>query len=115
MSKLAHSNQETMDQIERDAREYDDEPPDAVVWKYPLSARFSDFALEMPAGAEVPHFAAQSGAPCLWARVTPSRPHEARRFLLRGTGHPVDPRARHVGTVVLEDARLVLHLFEAAP
>ena|SRR3990167_3802754 len=87
-----------------------------TIHKYHLP--FGDaIEVQMPAGAEILAFAPQGDEPgnlFLWALVNPINPWEIRRFVLRGTGHPIDDgsvsKATHVGTV--QDGPFVWHLFE---
>lgn len=82
------------------------------VWKYPIHMQDS-FELEMPQGAQILFVAVQKDAPCLWARVDSARKLWTRRFIVRGTGHPIDVLpASHVGSFMLHGGTLVFHLFE---
>lgn len=84
-----------------------------VVYKYPVPLQ-DEFDLELPKTAELLHFAAQGDDLCLWARVWLGETETiTRRFRLAGTGHILEsPPIRDLGTVLLEDGKLVLHLFE---
>ena len=82
-----------------------------TIWKFPIPVE-DRFAIEMPRDAEVLHIEAQHNHGWMWARVAPERKLEVRRFLLRGTGHPVDMECRHLGSFMLNDGALVFHVFE---
>lgn len=84
-----------------------------TVWKFVLD--IGRQAIEMPVDAEVLHIAEQHDQVCVWALVSPDAPKAERRFVVTGTGHPVpDRRGRFLGTVLLLDGALVLHVWEAA-
>lgn len=85
----------------------------ATIWKFPIPIQ-DEFTIAMPKGAELLHVEVQHGQPCVWARVDPDLGHEDRALKLRGTGHPVDPECRHVGSFLLHEGALVFHLFDAA-
>lgn len=81
-----------------------------TVYKYPFYIE-DEIVLEMPAGAKVIHVDTQDGQPCMWARVDTKSPLETRKFLLVGTGHPIEGNPwRHVGTFQMPP--FVWHLFE---
>jgi hypothetical protein len=83
----------------------------SVVWKYELNLFGRLTTLELPAGAVITHFAVQGRRPCIWAHVNPdSSETEVRGFQIFGTGHPIPPGAKHVGTVL--DGDFVWHAFE---
>ena len=85
------------------------------VWKYllliPALPEIQDVL--MPLGAEVLSVAGQNEYPCLWARVDPEAELETRRFRVCETGAP-GAEGEHVGTVLLYNGALVLHVFEAS-
>jgi hypothetical protein len=83
----------------------------ATVWKFAIPIA-DEFALLMPGAVELLFVATQAEQGCLWARVEPQNPIEQRRFKLRGTGHDVDFRSRHIGSFMLRGGALVFHLFE---
>lgn len=87
----------------------------ASVWKFPIPIA-DEFSLTMPRDAELLFVATQKETGCLWARViTDDRVSLVeRRFLLRGTGHPVDLDAKYVGSFILLGGDLVFHLFEGS-
>jgi len=90
-----------------------------TIWKFPFTIH-DNIVLDMPEGATVLSVAVQGEAPsetpCMWALVNPLAAKERRRFLLRGTGHPIvyGQAARFVGTFQMMRGELVFHLFEAA-
>lgn len=84
-----------------------------VVWKYELP--IGSCVTHMPIGAKVLHVDAQNENLCLWAQVNPSETRkEARKFIAVGTG--LDPLAseahEYVGSALLYNGTLVLHVFE---
>lgn len=52
--------------------------------------------------------------PCMWVDSDDELPYETRRFMVRGTGHPVAPDERYVGTFLLPQSvgSFVGHVFE---
>lgn len=80
----------------------------ATIWKFPIPIE-DESEITMPFGAELLHVDTQNDAGQLWARVVPERTLEARRFSLRGTGHPVEFDCRHVGTFIIRGGALVFH------
>lgn len=89
-----------------------------VVHKFPI--RVADkVVIEMDPKARFLEFATQRTAEgeqmALWALVDPSAPKEERTFQLAGTGHPIKPFHRYVGTTQLHGGDIVFHLFEFLP
>lgn len=80
------------------------------IYKYPLAV-VEDQNILMPAGAKVLHVAEQHGVLTLWARVNTDNPDEFHTILIRGTGDVYPTYAHHLGTVLLNDGYLVLHIF----
>lgn len=85
-----------------------------TVWKFPVTMLSDEISLAMPAGAEVVHVACQSGTLCIWALVDPRGVPAEHRFFVRGTGQPVEPHLKHVGTALMDGAfeGLVFHIFQ---
>ena len=50
-----------------------------------------------------------------WAEHTEGAPEVARQFRVFGTGHPLPPNARYIGTCPRTREGLVWHLFEILP
>lgn len=96
-----------------------------VIFKYALPIHQVDengtVAIIMPKGATIISCREQYGTPTLWAVVTEGQiEHESRRFALVGTGiaensiqPPVIPQ--FLGTCLLRNDSLVLHVFEVRP
>lgn len=83
------------------------------VWKYP--AKVADwFELEMPLGAKVVAFGLDlvTSDPVLWVEVDDDAPKAIRRFRLAGTGHPIEPDLRFIGSAIGHRGRFVWHLYE---
>lgn len=88
-----------------------------TIWKFPIRM-VEDFAITMPAGAEVLSVEVQRGAPVMAALVDDSEAitNEARRFAVHCTGDPVPrDRGRHLGSFQLHRGALMLHVFEVRP
>jgi hypothetical protein len=88
-----------------------------VVWKHVLTPGRTD--VELPIAARVLHVAAQNDDIYLWeAHDAATTRTETRYFIVLGTGFVGDfdlssySGTRHVGTVLMYDARIVLHVFE---
>ena len=81
------------------------------VHKIVLDYRATDYLL--PKGAKPLSVAVQRGGICLWYSFDPGIPTKAiQRFYIVGTGHQeVDPKWVFIGTVLLSNDNLVLHIF----
>jgi hypothetical protein len=85
-----------------------------TMWKFQFDIA-DEVVLYMPQGAEVKHVATppEGRSIFLWALVDPeAAKDEARKFYIRGTGHPVPDGLKHVGTAVAAGTGLVWHMFE---
>lgn len=84
-----------------------------TIYKYPLMTSGRQF-VDMPEGAEILTVQVQAGEPFLWAKVDPcSELIERRLIYIHGTGHVMDDsEAQYIGTVLMVDDSLVLHVFE---
>lgn len=80
------------------------------IWKYHLDTEITN--LDMPVGAEFLHFNVQQGRLCMWIKVSPKNSTAIRRFQLFGTGHEIPADAKYLGTILLNNQALVLHLVE---
>ena len=82
-----------------------------TIWKFKLATE-----IEMPQGAKVLSVHTQNGESCLWVLLDPDpdMPKETRRFLIFGTGHPINRRELgfFIGTILVERDTLVFHVFE---
>lgn len=85
-----------------------------AVWKYPLLVSGGEQIVCMPAWATLLYVAEQYRRPCIWARVNPENLPVLRTFVLVGTGHQGEIRESdlYIGTALLDDGDLVLHVFE---
>ena len=83
-----------------------------MIFKYELPIQ-DEAIIEMPLSAEAKSVAMQNGLPYVWAIVDPALPTEKRTFYVRGTGHPLrKANPEHfIGTIQMEDGRLVFHIF----
>ena len=89
-----------------------------TIWKYTLGV---DTTLLIPKGGKILSAAGQNDDVCIWVLVDPQAPEEPRFFTVYGTGHIIpDKRFRdsslgtmqHIGTALLHNSSLVLHVFE---
>jgi hypothetical protein len=80
-------------------------------WKFVLHPYARNM---LPVGAKLLSVHAQGDDLCLWALVDTEAPLEDREFVIVGTGHEVhDHAGAFIGTALLANGRLVLHVFEA--
>jgi len=86
----------------------------SCIWKFPLYLGTNE--LNVPRGARILALREQGEIPCLWMLVDPEAPTEKRTFRMHGTGHAIegDPGV-YLGTALIEDGALVLHVFETTP
>ena len=82
------------------------------IWKYALPV-VSRQIIEMPIGSQLLTVQTQADEPHLWALVDPGLPTEEREILMYGTGHPIDPPGRYIGTFQQVDGTLVFHVFDS--
>jgi hypothetical protein len=83
-----------------------------VIWKYEILIE-NDFDVEMPKGAQILKVALQHGKPVMWALVDAAAEKEIRHFFVVGTGYFLNNDGKHIDTFLMDQDRLVLHLFEA--
>lgn len=89
------------------------------IFKYPL-ALVTHQNIKMPVGAkillvDVQPLSAVRGQLCLWAEVDPDAPKEDVKIEVHGTGNTIsasDTR-KHVGSALMDDGRLVWHVYRA--
>ncbi len=82
------------------------------IFKYPLRIDAQQ-ELDLPVGARVLTVQLQDGKPCLWALVDEDAEVETITIEMIGTGHPVYDPGKYLGTVQMEQGKLVLHVFAA--
>lgn len=83
------------------------------VHKYQLSDYANQTLVNMPAGAEILRLAVQHSVPTIWARVIPDAERVTRTFQIFGTGHPIPPGSKYIGT--FDVGPFVWHVFELLP
>lgn len=84
------------------------------IWKFPVEPSERPLVW-MQEGAKILHFGLQGNTPCLWALCDSDAPKEGREFRQFGTGHDIpDEVGEYIGTVLMNNGTLVLHLFEDA-
>ena len=86
------------------------------IWKFPIIPGLS--AVMMPKGAKPLYVDKQrfDSEVWLWALVDTLAEKEERHFLCIGTGHSLDSftnEGDYLGTVLLHDDEIVVHVFEA--
>ena len=84
-----------------------------TIYKYEVPLQDSSEIL-MPQGAKILSVQEQRGRPQIWALVDRANKPEARKFVLKGTGHEADgvEYMQFIGTVQI--GQYVFHLFEDA-
>jgi hypothetical protein len=91
---------------------------DWQIRKYTLETLFCGQTLELPAGARVLKFDTQYNQPRIWALVDAAKTtNEVRLFVLVATGADASHVAAdgaYIGTALLDNGLLVMHLFEVA-
>lgn len=86
-----------------------------TIWKYTPLSFPQPMPIEMPKGARILKVGAQNENLVFWALVDPAAEKEKREFFLIGTGHKMLDAidgATYLGSAMLNDGHLVLHLFE---
>jgi hypothetical protein len=86
------------------------------IWKFDLSIN-GVHRFRWPVGAKLVHVGTQDpDSPelvQLWVLLENTQmEQEDRRFVVRGTGHPLHDDEEYVGTVLTFSGRLVWHVFE---
>lgn len=84
-----------------------------AIYKYPFDIQ-GEINIEMPKDAQILSIQVQHEIPCIWALVNTKVKKEMRKFVLHGTGHPVEilHEMKHVGTFQLGGGNFIGHLFE---
>jgi hypothetical protein len=83
-----------------------------TVYKYELPVE-DVHDLTLPVGARLVHHAAESQSLLLlWFEVNTTAPTEVRRFHVHGTGHPIFPGSKHLGSVKVDP--FVWHIYESS-
>ncbi len=82
-----------------------------TIWKIELKPNDIQ-TVEMPAGARILHCREQDDVPCIWFLCDPDVLTQPRRFRMYGTGHEEEVFGQYLGTCMLRDGRLVVHVFE---
>lgn len=68
--------------------------------------------VHLPIGARVLHLETQHRIPTVWFDLDTDEVETCRVFQWVGAGHEVPQGGVHVGTVLLSNGNLVLHLYE---
>jgi hypothetical protein len=84
------------------------------IWKYILEITDQQY-LQLPMGARILSVANQNESLVLYALVNPEE-QTTENFVVQifGTGNPIerlDPMSKFIGTVVMENGKLVWHVF----
>ena len=83
------------------------------IHKYTLAV-MDEQTLLLPRGARIMTIQVQAGQPQLWAYVDPTKPKEARKIRVIGTGRMIDDDpGDYLGTFQMHAGALVFHVFEA--
>jgi hypothetical protein len=89
------------------------------IWKYVLPFK-DEFSLSLPVDSRIIALQVQNNKPCIWVlfqevNSTEQNPLVERFFSLTPTGQEIDRLCGcsfYIGTVQLNEGKLVLHLFE---
>jgi len=84
-----------------------------TIWKAALQVCDEQTVL-MPKGSKILYAREQNNQPCIWYGCDPGKAdeNENRVIFIRGTGHPLPKIGNYVGTCMLDNGRLVLHIFD---
>lgn len=88
-----------------------------AIWKYILTEKTEQVVL-IPQSGKILSVQRQNDNICMWVMVSPQAKKEVRKFVIQGTGHPLNdcitsPPAedpKYLGTCVMEV--FVWHVFE---
>jgi hypothetical protein len=81
-----------------------------TVWKYPLRIDEASQAIPMPKRAKILYAGLDpKGNSCVWAVVDTELAVETVTVHIRGTGHPLPPDVRHVGSI--QQGEFIGHVF----
>lgn len=84
------------------------------IWKFPLVIKERQ-VITVPAHAKILALQLQDETPCIWALVDPTYARKPRTFHMYETGQ-VFPEGReadtHIGTVQVDNGRVMYHVFE---
>lgn len=90
-----------------------------VIYKYKIPLRPEEglhqdsFYLDLPIGAIPLSVASQNNTPVLWAIVDNTESTKCRQhFVISVTGGPTSPHDNFLGTILLNEGQLVLHIFK---
>mgnify|MGYP001576669000 CR=1 FL=1 len=84
-----------------------------TIWKFEIPVE-DHFEVQIPMASQVLTVDVQHGQPCIWALVNPDAERIAYKFVLRGTGHPIEEDlGPYIGTFQLAGGGLIFHLFHA--
>ena len=86
-----------------------------TVWKYDLDISGPLNELAMPKNGIIRFLDMQYGLPKLWVEVYTEDEKAFRLFEWVGTGHAVPINGKYIGTAVVYNGNLVLHLYEILP
>ena len=82
------------------------------IWKFSLVIADNQ-NVAMPDGARILCAQMQGEALCIWAVVDPKADFTARRFAIRGTGHPLyGDEGTYIGTAQQLGGALIWHVFD---
>lgn len=71
------------------------------------------YNLSADSQAKIVHVGEQTGSICIWFECDTDQEVKSRTFCILGTGHPIPPDGKHVGTVIM--GTFVWHVYELTP
>jgi hypothetical protein len=84
-----------------------------VIWKFEIKTD-DVIKIKMPEGAKILTIDSQHTIPCIWALCDPIAKVETRKFIILGTGHPIEDteNLKYIGTYQMYGGDLIFHVFE---
>lgn len=84
-----------------------------TIYKYEIS-KYGCRDIRMPKGAKILSTHLQHNEPVIWALVDTSEPTVSRSINVHTTGSDVgeDDTSRFIGTLLLDDGKYVVHIFD---
>lgn len=84
-----------------------------TIWKYTLKVE-DEQLIQIPKWSKPLCVQIQDGNPQMWVEVDTEQTFESRKFVTRGTGHPLPEYETYLGTYQLLRGDLVFHVFEVS-
>lgn len=83
-----------------------------TVWKYKISLEYGEkISIEMPSDNEILSIGVIGDELFMWVRLDTESQPARTKIRICGTGHECPESARFLGTAIMFDGQLVLHVF----